>query len=303
MANLKDIRNRIKSVKSTQQVTKAMKMVAAAKLKRAQDRMTQMRPYAQKLREIIGNVTSTLSVEDIPSDLVISREVKNVLIVLVTSNRGLCGPFNTNIIKHGINFVNEAYPELLASGNVHFLCMGRKGYEHLKKRNYSMVGANHDVFSNLSFETVNEVIDQIFEGFRDGTYDKVHLVFNEFKNVMQQNRIAETLLPLAPEEIASEGALEGEPVSGLRSDYLFEPGRESILEELIPKALRLQVFRAVLESNASEQGARMVAMDTATENANELLKGLRISYNKARQATITKEILEIASGANALADQ
>lgn len=296
MANLKEIRNRIKSVKSTQQVTKAMKMVAAAKLKRAQNRIIQLRPYASKLQEIIANVTSVLNAEEIPSDFVIAREVKNVLIVLVTSNRGLCGPFNTNIIKQASQFANENYADLLASGNVHFLCMGRKGYDHFKKRGYKMIGENRDVFGNLTFDTVNEVTNEIFEGYRKGTYDKVHLVFNEFKNVMQQNRIVETFLPLAAEDIGSEQKAD----DNFKSDYIFEPDKEEILLEMIPKALRLQIFRGVLESNASEQGARMVAMDTATENANDLLKELKISYNKARQAAITKEILEIASGANAL---
>ncbi|RMG27865.1 MAG: ATP synthase F1 subunit gamma [Bacteroidetes bacterium] len=298
MANLKDIRNRIKSVKSTQQVTKAMKMVAAAKLKRAQDRIIQLRPYAAKLREIIGNVTSVLSAEDIPSDLVKPREIKNVLIVLVTSNRGLCGPFNTNIIKEAAQFADNTYAREKAQGRLHFLCIGRKGHEYFKKRGYQVLGENRDVFTNLTFETVNQVIEEIFEGYRSGKFDKVHLVYNEFKNVMQQNRKVETFLPLAAEEMKANG--EEAETKELKSDYIFEPGREEILEELIPKALRLQVFRAVLESNAAEQGARMVAMDTATENANELLKELRISYNKARQAAITKEILEIASGANAL---
>ena len=295
MANLKEIRNRIKSVKSTQQVTKAMKMVAAAKLKRAQDRNIQLRPYAAKLQEIIRNLTAVLSADDIPSDLVVAREVENVLIVLVTSNRGLCGPFNTNIIKHASQFIDEHYADKVASGNIHFLCIGRKGYEHFKKRGFSMLTENQDVYGDLTFEAVNAVTDRIFEGYRSGEFDKVHLLYNEFKNVMQQNCKTETFLPLATEDLGGE-----EQEEKIKSDYTFEPNREDILKEMIPKSLRIQVFRSVLESNASEQGARMVAMDTATENANELLKELRISYNKARQATITKEILEIASGANAL---
>ena len=296
MANLKDIRARIKTVKSTQQVTKAMKMVAAAKLRRAQERMWQLRPYAAKLREIIGNVTSVLDLSEIPSPLVEQREVKRILVVLVTSNRGLAGPFNTNIIRHAAQYLETHHAEAYANGQVEFICMGRKGYDHFRKRGFEVNGKNFDVFHDLSFDKVNAVTDLIFEKFTSGAVDKVYLAFNEFRNVMAQNRIMEPLLPLAVD------SLTGGDAPTFQSDYIFEPEREAILTELIPKALRVQVFRGVLESNASEQGARMVAMDTATENAEELLKSLRISYNKARQATITKEILEIAAGANALAE-
>jgi len=300
MANLKDIRARIKTVKSTQQVTKAMKMVAAAKLRRAQDRMLQLRPYAAKLREIIGNVTSVLDASEIPSPLVEQREVKRILVVLVTSNRGLAGPFNTNIIKHAAQYMETHHADAYANGQVEFICMGRKGYDHFRKRGFEVNGKNFDVFHNLSFDKVNEVTDLIFEKFTSGQVDKVYLAFNEFRNVMAQNRIMEPLLPLSVDSLSDGEAQEAQ--EGFQSDYIFEPERESILTELIPKALRVQVFRGVLESNASEQGARMVAMDTATSNAEELLKSLRISYNKARQATITKEILEISAGANALAE-
>lgn len=300
MANLKEIRNRIHSVKSTQKVTKAMKMVSAAKLRRAQDRILMLRPYAAKLKEIIGNVIATVDPSEIPSKLIEGREVQNVLVILVTSNRGLAGPFNANIIKEARAFVEQAHPDLLAAGKVHFLCMGRKGFDFFRKRKYSMVGANHDVFTNLSFDKVNKVVDQVFEGFENGTYDKVYLAFNEFKNVMAQNRIVEPLLPLSVSAM-EEDTQEAEPA--LKADYIFEPDRELILKDLIPKALRTQVFRAVLESNAAEQGARMVAMDKATENAEELLKSLKISYNKARQAAITTEILEISAGADALAQE
>lgn len=298
MANLKDIRNRIKSVKSTQQVTSAMKMVAAAKLRRAQDRMLQLRPYASKLREIIGNVVAVVDTEDIPSRLVEKREVvDNILVIVVTSNRGLAGPFNANINKAAMAFLQKHHAEKLDAGKVQFMCMGRKGYDFFRKNGFNVNGKNFDVFHNLSFDTVDEVTTMAFEKFLSGEVDKVYLAFNEFKNVMSQNRIVEPLLPLSVDTLGEEEeAVEG----GLQSDYIYEPGREEILKELIPKALRLQVFRGVLESNAAEQGARMVAMDKATENAEELLKGLKISYNKARQAAITKEILEIVSGANAL---
>lgn len=297
MANLKEIRGRIKTVKSTQQVTKAMKMVAAAKLRKAQDRMIQLRPYALKLREIIGNVVSVLDAQDIPSDLVRAREVNNLLVVLVTSNRGLAGPFNANIIKHTFAHLQQHYADEMENGRVQFICMGRKGYEFFQKRGFNVNGQNFDVFTDLTFERVNEVTEMVFEKYRSGEVDKVYLAFNEFQNVMSQVRRADVLLPLSVDSISEE---EEEAQAKLRSDYIFEPGKEEILTDLIPKALRTQVFRAVLESNAAEHGARMVAMDSATENAEELLRTLKLSYNKARQASITKEILEIAAGADAL---
>ncbi|MDX2249907.1 MAG: ATP synthase F1 subunit gamma [Bacteroidia bacterium] len=300
MANLKEIRSRIKTVKNTQQVTKAMKMVSAAKLRRAQDRMHQLRPYAAKLREIIGNVTASVNVEDIPSKLVAVREVKNILFVVVTSNRGLAGPFNTNLIKQANQFIQENHARDLAEGKIQFICMGRKGYDFYRKRKYNVNGKNFDVFGNLTFQNVNQVVDQIFAKFESGEVDKVYLAFNEFKNVMSQIRQVEQLLPLSVEGLGIE---KKSAEDNFRSDYIFEPGREEILTELIPKALRVQVFRAVLESNAAEQGARMIAMDNATTNAEDLLKGLKLSYNKARQAAITKEILEIAAGADALSAQ
>lgn len=295
MANLKEIRLRIGSVKNTQTVTKAMKMVSAAKLRRAQDRILQLRPYAKKLREIIDNVTAAVDVSDIPSNLVQSREVKNVLMIVVTSSRGLCGGFNANLIKEVNAFIDERYAAERDSGNLHFICLGKKGHEYYKKRGFQVKGEpeDYDVFANISFEGVNEIVNEVFESFEDGTYDKVHLAYNEFKNVMAQNKIVEDFLPVAVEQDEDE-----EKVA--TADYIFEPGREEILTDLIPKALRTQVYRAVLESNASEQGSRMVAMDKATENADELLKDLKLRYNKARQASITTEILEIAAGADAL---
>ncbi|MEM6629257.1 MAG: ATP synthase F1 subunit gamma [Bacteroidota bacterium] len=299
MANLKDIRLRIKTVKNTQKVTSAMKMVSAAKLRRAQDRILTLRPYASKLRGIISNVVSIVEPENIPSKLIEQREVNQVLVVLVTSNRGLAGPFNANIQKRTYQFIQEELSQELADGRLHMLCMGKKGEEFFRRRGMNTLKGNRDVFSNLSFETVNEIVDEVFEFFENGTYDKVYLAFNEFKNVMVQNQIVETFLPLAVDSLDGEAGSE----ETLNTDYLFEPERESILKELIPKALRLQLFRAVLESNAAEQGARMVAMDKATENAEELLKDLKIKYNKARQAAITKEILEISAGADALAAQ
>lgn len=295
MANLKEIRGRIKGVKSTQKVTKAMKMVSAAKLKKAQDRMLALRPYAAKMKEIIENVTAVVNVADIPSKLVEQREVKNVLMVVVTSNRGLCGPFNSNLIKHTTQFVEENLADHQANGTLHFACVGKKGYEFFSKRNYNVIGTQEDfdILTNLTFERADEILGNVFEGFESGKYDQVYLCYNEFKNVMAQNRKVDQFLPVTVDK-------EEEEAAGPKADYIFEPGREEILTDLIPKSLKTQFFRAVLESNAAEQGARMVAMDAATENAEDLLKTLKLSYNKARQAAITKEILEIAAGADAL---
>jgi F-type H+-transporting ATPase subunit gamma len=294
MANLKEIRNRINTVKNTQQVTKAMKMVSAAKLRRAQDRMFQLRPYAAKMKEIIGNVVAAVNVEDIPSQLVEQRPVKNVLFVVVASNRGLCGGFNSNIFRFANQFIDENFADLKNTNNVHALCVGKRSFEFFSKRGFNIVEDKmFDPFSNLSFDTSNAITERVFSGFLSGEWDKVYLVFNEFKNVMVQNRVAEPFLPLAIEKDAN---------AKVTADYIFEPGREQILVDMIPNSLKVRLYRAILESNAAEQGARMVAMDQATENANTLLKDLKITYNKARQAAITKEILEIAGGADALAN-
>lgn len=295
MANLKEIRLRIKGVQSTQKVTKAMKMVSAAKLKKSQNRMLALRPYAGKLKEIMDHVTAAVNPSDIPSKLVEKRPVENVLMIVVTTNRGLCGPFNSNLIKEINQFVDETYAAEKEAGKLHFLCVGKKGHEFYKKRGYNVLGTteDYDVFSNLTFDRANEVISQVFESFEAGTYDKVHLAYNEFKNVMAQTRQVENFLPVAVEQ-------DDTAANAPQALYIFEPDREQILSDLIPKALRTQFFRALLESNAAEQGARMVAMDAATENANDLIRDLRLKYNKARQATITKEILEIAAGADAL---
>ncbi|MEL7343099.1 MAG: FoF1 ATP synthase subunit gamma, partial [Bacteroidota bacterium] len=229
MANLKEIRLRIKTVKNTQQVTKAMKMVAAAKLRRAQDRMLQLRPYASKLQEIIGNVMAVVRPEDIPGELVKSREeVNNTLVILITSNRGLAGPFNSNIIKNTFAFLQENMAEDLDNDKVSFICMGRKGHDFVRKRKYPMLleDKNYDVFSNLSFETVNEVVNQVFEAFEAGKVDRVYLAFNEFKNVMSQIRRMDLLLPLSIDDLGSDQ--EAEQETGFNADYIFEPDREEI---------------------------------------------------------------------------
>lgn len=294
MANLKEIRLRIRSVKTTQQVTKAMKMVAAAKLRRAQDNILKLRPYALKLSEIISNVTGTIA-EGYDSPFAKARPVEKVLLVVITSNRGLCGAFNTNIIKLALNAIQERFSAQAESGNLQILCIGKKGYDFFSKRKYSMVGENHDLFSGLSFEKVSETASMVMDGYASGKWDQVVMFYNEFKNVVVQNRKAEVFLPL---QQVTTGA-----GSSASSDYIYEPSCEEILDDLIPKSLRLSFYRAVLESNASEQGARMNAMDSATNNAEELVKQLMLTYNSARQAAITKEILEIVAGAEALASK
>jgi F-type H+-transporting ATPase subunit gamma len=290
MASLKEVRNRITSVNSTMQITKAMKMVAAAKLRRAQDRIIQMRPYAKKLNELIAQVSQGTEV-GASSPYTQVREVKNVLIVMVTSDRGLCGAFNTNVIKAAVAFINENYPSQLEKGNVSVLSLGKKGSEAFTRRGLKVDNEFTDIFQRLSFDTAKEAAEKVMTAFAEGTYDEVVLVYNEFKNVATQIIRTEKILPLVSEETEEKTS---------NTDYIFEPSEEEIILELIPKAIKLSVFKAVLDSNASEHGARMTAMDKATENGGELLKALKIEYNRSRQAAITKEILEIVGGAEAL---
>ena len=300
MANLKEIRQRIKSVKSTQQMTKAMKMVAAAKLRRAQERILSLRPYALKLKEIMSDIAGNVNPEDIDSPFMVQRPVTNVLFIVVTSNRGLCGAFNTAICKHAEGVIKERFSSQHESGNLQVMCIGKKGFEYFQRRGYKLLGENHDVFANLSFEEVNKAGQIALDGFANGDFDHVEIVYNEFRNVVVQNRVNEQFLPLQAE--AHTGDDHGDDAhAGVNADYIFEPGQAEILADLIPKSLRTALYRSVLESNAGEQGARMTAMDSATENAEELLKSLRLSYNRARQAAITTEILEIVAGAEALA--
>lgn len=294
MANLKEIRGRIVSVKSTQQMTKAMKMVAAAKLRRAQDNIQRLRPYALKLKEIMSNVSGNVGGE-FESPYAVEREAEKILLIVVTSNRGLCGGFNSSVIKMTVAQIKEDYSEQHAKGNLSIFAIGRKGYEFFSKRGYPMVGENNDVFADLSFETVSGAIEPIMQEFAEGKWDRVDLLYNEFKNVVVQNKVVEGWLPLTADEIEEEA----KEVS-TRADYIFEPNMTDILEDLIPKSLKTQVYRAVLESNAGEQGARMTAMDSATNNAEDLIKDLKLKYNRARQAAITTEILEIVAGAEAL---
>ncbi|GAA3949910.1 ATP synthase F1 subunit gamma [Hymenobacter algoricola] len=293
MASLKEVRNRIVSVQSTQQITKAMKMVAAAKLRRAQDNILRMRPYAQRLNSILSNLTAQVG-EEMESDYTAQREVRRVLIIAITSDRGLAGAFNSNIFK-GVNaLIAQRYAAQSAAGAITVLAIGKRAHEYFSKRG-PMLGNYTHVFGKLSFDTVREAAEQAMEGFRTGQYDEVTMVYNEFKNVATQVVRAEQLLPLVP----AEAPVTTTATSNV--DYLFEPSKEEIVQTLIPQSLKVQLYKAVLESNASEHGARMTAMDKATENAGELLKSLKLTYNRTRQAAITTEILEIVGGAEALA--
>ena len=285
MANLKEVRSRIQSVNSTQQITKAMKMVAAAKLRRAQDAITQMRPYSQKLSALLQNLSAAAG-SDFESPFMKIREEKKVLIVVVTSDRGLCGAFNTNVIKAAVNLATTQY----SGKDCSFLCIGKKGYDFLSKRMDRVNGDFHLIFSDLKYTAVQAAASWIMNAYQAGEFDKVVVVYNEFKNVSTQILREETYLPFS--------SAAGSTTSS--TDYIYEPDQESLLLELIPKSLGMQLFKAVLDSNASEQGARMMAMDKATENAGELLKELKLMYNRTRQASITTEILEIVGGAEAL---
>ncbi len=291
MANLKEVRNRIASVKSTQQITKAMKMVSAAKLRKATDRIIQMRPYADKLSGILKNLLA--SAEDISLDFATEREAKNVLIILITSDRGLCGGFNSNLVKTAIRTIKENYSDQAAKGNVSVLTVGKKGLDHFKRTQHNINSDYVELFGKLNFEDAAEAANHVMEGYSAGTYDRVELIYSRFKNAGTQIFQVDQYLPvdLTPANEAS---------SPTNLDMIYEPSQQRIVEELVPLILRTQFFKALLESNASEHGARMTAMDKASENANEMLKELKLSYNRARQAAITTELIEIVSGANAL---
>jgi len=297
MANLKEVRNRIGSVNSTQQITKAMKMVSAAKLKRATNAIVELRPYANKLKELLANLSSSL--EDGASPFLQEREPARVLIVAITSNRGLAGAFNTNVMKATNNLIAEKYSEQYKAGNVSIVAIGKKSQEYYERRNYNVIGNNNEVYNNLNFTTVSAITESIMDGFLKGKYDRVEIVYNHFRNAAVQFLITEQLLPVPKTEKAeSNQAVKGQITAQV--DYILEPSKEEIVEQLIPKNIKIQLYRAVLDSIASEHGARMTAMDKATENAGELLKALKLSYNQARQAAITTELSEIVSGAAAL---
>ena len=287
---LKEVRNRIKSVQSTQQITKAMKMVSAAKLRRAQDAITQMRPYAKKLQELLSNIVSN-SEGSVNIALAEERKVEKLMVIVVTSDRGLCGGYNSNLIKLAKQVIKDKYPAQMAKGNVQILPIGKKGYEHFNKGGYKVVDNYWSIFTGLSFDKVQPAAKYAMDAFANKEIDAVELVYSEFKNAATQRFVSEPFLPV--QKIAKK---EGQQ----NADFIFEPGKEVLIAELMPKILNTQLFKSVLDANASEHGARMTAMDKASDNANEMLKTLKISYNRARQAAITTELTEIVSGAAAL---
>jgi F-type H+-transporting ATPase subunit gamma len=296
MPGLKEVRIRIASVKSTQQITNAMKMVAASKLRRAQNAIIRLRPYAAKLNEIMQNLSSSMndSNENIYAR---ERNPENILLVVITSNRGLCGGFNSNIIKATLNLLLTTYAEQHKRGNVSLITIGRKASEYFRKRGYKMLGSYDDLFDRLTFENISLLAEQLMKAFTDKKYDRIQIVYNQFKNAAVQRLVIEQYLPILPLVPDPKAPTEKHLI---KANYIFEPDQETIIQLLIPKSLRIQLYKSILDSFASEQGARMTAMQQATDNARELLRALQISYNKARQYSITKELLEIVAGAEAL---
>ena len=291
MAGLKEIRTRIASVKSTRQITSAMKMVAAAKLRKAQDKIIQLRPYVSKLDELLACLTHQLGEED-QNKYMDEREINRVLIVAITSNRGLCGAFNANVVKQTISLINGTYRDLYRSGDLDIMTIGKKGTELLRIKGFPAVDSNIEIFDDLTFQNVVPIADKLIQQYLEGEYDKIEFVYNHFKNAAVQLLTQEQFLPVRFEQ--------KEETIQQAADYIYEPDHPFLIESLIPRSLRIQLFKAILDSFVAEQGARMTAMHLATDNATELLRELTLHYNKARQAAITKEILEIVGGAEAL---
>ena len=289
MPGLKEVRIRIASVKSTQQFTSAMKMVSASKLRRAQNAIVKIRPYSGKLKEILEKLSSNR--DNVESVFSKEKKIHNVLIIAVTSNRGLCGAFNANVVKTAVNRIHSKYNKLYK--NIDIICIGKKGADFLVKRKYNVIETHTQIFDSLTFEKVSSIAESVMKVFAQGKYDRVEVVYNQFKNAAVQILTTEQFLPVVQSKPAKNKAK-------LFSDYIFEPGKAQIIAELIPKSLKIQFYKILLDSFASEHGARMTAMHKATDNADNLLKELKLSYNKARQASITKEILEIVGGAEAL---
>lgn len=288
MANLRDIRDRIVSVQSTSQITKAMKMVAAAKLRKAQNRIMDLRPYANRMTGVLETVVSNSDLDSIYFKDVVEQP-QRILYIVVGSDRGLCGGFNSNLFKLLEIEIKTKYPVQQKNGSVSLICLGRKANEYFRKRGYSIVGGKSGIMDKLVFDQASSVMSQVRQSFEDGEYDVIYLVFNEFKSVIAQNRIITQLMPLQKPEIVQNQVY-----------YLFEPSAEKMISRLLPLYLNNQLWKALVESYASEQGARMAAMDNATENAKEIVRQLKLNYNQARQAAITTEISEIVSGAEAL---
>ncbi len=290
MATLREIRQRISGVKSTQKITKAMKMVAAAKLRRATDAIIAARPYARKMQELLSYLSGQVDVTKYPQFEV--REVKAVAIVIVTADRGLCGAFNSNIMKAAVNHIKTNYAEMNKAGKVKLICVGKKGYDFFSKREYEVIAKHTGVFNQLNFNTAKTIVSEVVEGFIKGEYDKVEIISNEFKNAVQQKLTIGQFLPVVQQQSADKPSQA--------TDYIFEPASDEIVSALVPKHLNFQMWRVLLDSNAAEHGARMSAMENASTNARDLIKVLQLTYNKARQAAITKELLEIVAGAEAL---
>lgn len=297
MANLRDIRNRISSVNNTQQITKAMKMVAAAKLRKAQDRMTQTRPYASKIEEVAGRLAGSSQTSN--PILRTPEETKNILFIIVGSDRGLCGGFNNNLFKEVESQLEHNFEDYLDNDGLSFVTIGKKATSHFKKRKYNVINGFPGFFDDINYDVTSDIMGTAIEKFISGDFDEVYIAYNEFKTVIAQNRKVQKVLPLDPEKISKSKSGDASEQS---IDYLYEPNSQAILDRLLPLHLNMQLWRAVLESNAAEQGARMTAMDSATENAKELERDLRLEYNQARQSAITTEISEIVSGAQALSE-
>ncbi|MBN1949664.1 MAG: ATP synthase F1 subunit gamma [Bacteroidales bacterium] len=291
MANLKEIRTRIVSVQGTRQITSAMKMVSAAKLRKAQDAIIQMRPYAVKLQEILGNLSESLE-NDHDNVYTVERDIKRVLILAISSNKGLCGAFNSNIVKKTIELMTKHYWQQKRESQVDVISVGKKGTDLLHSREIKVLESHNEILDSLDFTDVAKLASKIMDWFADGTYDEVQIVYNQFKNAAIQELKIEQFLPILPAVTSYQDQIH--------ADYILEPSKEAIVKDLIPKSLKIQLFKTLLDSNASEHGARMTAMHKATDNASELIKALQLEYNKARQAAITTEILEIVGGAEAL---
>lgn len=292
MSSLKEVRNRITSIDSTRKITSAMKMVSASKLRRAQSSIVQLRPYARKLNELISNLSGSINKDENPL-FKEHEEISKVLLIVVSSNRGLCGGFNSNILKYATKLVESTYREQNAAGNLKFITIGKKATEFILKKHGNLIESHDHLTENINFEECVEISNMLMEKYSNGEFDKIEIIYHQFVNAGYQKLIQEVFLPIQPPE-TDEDSLKFE------TDYIYQPDKESITQDLVPKILRLQFYKAIIDSVASEHGARMTAMHKATDNATDILKDLKLAYNKARQAAITNEILEIVSGAEAL---
>lgn len=292
MPNLKAIRVRIASVKSTRQITSAMKMVAAAKLRKAQDKIVRLRPYAGKLHDILVSLSQSLAESEVENIYGRTLSPEKILVVVITSNKGLCGAFNSNVIRETRRIVADNYFEQYKKGNVRFLAIGKKGFDNLRKLKFSIAGEYNDLLNEVTFERTAEIAEKVMKSFVSGEYDRIELIYNHFRNAAVQQLTREPFLPV---ETAA-----GTETASAPADYIYEPGKEAIVKELIPKSLKIQFYKALLDSFVAENGARMTAMHKATDNATTMISELTMQYNKARQASITNQILEVVSGAEAL---